>query len=85
MSRSLWFLVPVVCWWLVQPAHAVPFVPDFSEGPVVFDFEDGLQGWAAEGSVQRVQTQVLGGEWAILADGLLASPSWSNRIPSLPT
>ncbi len=37
--------------------------------PIVFDFEDGLQGWELSGSAQRVQTQVLGGEWAIFGEG----------------
>ncbi len=36
--------------------------------PIVFDFEDGLQGWELHGSAQRVQTQVLGGEWAIFGE-----------------
>ena len=44
------------------PAHA---------GTIVFDFEDGLQGWELFGSAQRVQTQLLGGEWAIFGDGFL--------------
>ncbi len=38
--------------------------------PIVFDFEDGLQGWTVNGSAQRVQTQILGGTWAIFGDGL---------------
>jgi hypothetical protein len=50
-------------------AGAVPFVPDFSDGPVVFDFEDGLQGWTASGSVERVATDALGGEWALFGEG----------------
>ena len=41
--------------------------------PIVFDFEDGLQGWELLGSAQRVQTQVLGGEWAIFLDGFLGA------------
>ncbi len=45
------------------------FTPDFSQGPVVFDFEDGLQGWSTSGSAERVQTQRLGGHWAISGDG----------------
>ncbi len=53
-----------------SPSFATPFVPDFSNGPVVFDFEDGLQGWTTDGSAQRVNTQILGGEWAIFGDGL---------------
>ena len=47
---------------LALPAHAAP-------APIVFDFEDGLQGWELHGSPQRVQTKVLGGNWAIFADG----------------
>jgi hypothetical protein len=39
--------------------------------PVVFDFEDGLQGWELHGAATRVQTQLLGGEWAIFGDGLV--------------
>jgi len=37
--------------------------------PIVFDFEDGLQGWTLDGSAQRVQTGLLGGSWAIFGDG----------------
>ena len=47
---------------LPLPSHGVP---------IVFDFEDGLQGWELHGSAQRVQTQVPGGEWAIFGDGFL--------------
>lgn len=39
--------------------------------PIVFDFEDGLQVWELYGAATRVQTHVLGGEWAIFGDGLL--------------
>ncbi len=53
-----------------SPSFATPFVPDFSAGPVVFDFEDGLQGWTVRGAATRANTQVLGGEWAIFGDGL---------------
>ncbi len=49
---------------LALPAQAAP-------EPIVFDFEDGLQGWELGGSAQRVQTQILGGEWAIFGDGLV--------------
>jgi len=45
------------------PVQAAP-------APIVFDFEDGLQGWELRGAAARVQTQVLGGEWAIFLDGL---------------
>ncbi len=52
------------------PARALtptdPYVPDFSDGPVVFDFEDGLQGWGTSGTIERANTDVLGGEWAVL-------------------
>ncbi len=51
---------------LALPVHAVP-------APIVFDFEDGPQGWILGGSAQRVQTQVLGGEWAIFLDGFLGA------------
>ena len=51
---------------LALPAEAAP-------APIVFDFEDGLQGWELHGSAQRVQTQVLGGEWAIFGDGQVES------------
>ncbi len=49
---------------LALPIHAAP-------APIVFDFEDGLQGWTLGGSAQRVQTQLLGGEWAIFGDSSL--------------
>jgi len=42
-------------------AHASP-------EPIVFDFEDGLQGWTLGGSAQRVQTDALGGAWVIFGD-----------------
>ncbi len=51
---------------LALPVQAAP-------APIVFDFEDGLQGWELSGSAQRVQTQILGGEWAIFGDGLVES------------
>jgi hypothetical protein len=47
---------------LALPVHAAP-------APIVFDFEDGLQGWELHGTATRVQTQLLGGEWAIFGDG----------------
>jgi len=74
------FLVGVL--FLAGSAYAVPFVPDFSNGPVVFDFEDGLQGWTASGSVTRVPTQALGGEWAILGDGLWDGPEVPVFLPN---
>ena len=53
--------------------------------PIVFDFEGGLQGWEVHGSAQRVQTQLLGGEWAIFGDGF-ATPigaAMSNSVDRL--
>ncbi len=47
----------------------LPLPVQATSAPIVFDFEDGLQGWELSGSAQRVQTQILGGEWAIFADG----------------
>ena len=51
------------------PSQAMPLVSDFSHGPVVFDFEDGLAGWKLEDSAPRVTTQVLGGKWVIFTEG----------------
>jgi hypothetical protein len=48
----------------VQSTPAAP-------APLVSDFEDGLQGWELHGAATRVQTQILGGEWAIFGDGLV--------------
>ncbi len=48
---------------------AAPLSAQAAPAPLVFDFEDGLQGWELQGSAQRVQTQLLGGEWAIFGDG----------------
>ena len=59
---ALKLLLAIATIGLAQPVQAAP-------APIVFDFEDGLQGWRLGGTVQRVQTQVLGGEWAIFADG----------------
>lgn len=47
-------------------SRAIPLVPDFSTGPVVFDFEDGLQGWQFLRGADRVETSVLGGSYAVL-------------------
>jgi hypothetical protein len=57
------------------PAQAVPITE-----PIVFDFEDGLQGWELHGAATRVQTQLLGGEWAIFGDGFAGAP---DGIPVL--
>jgi hypothetical protein len=48
--------------------------------PIVFDFEDGLQGWELHGAATRVQTQILGGEWAIFGDGVLDPCCWVDLI-----
>ncbi len=59
------FLLVLTCFLICSMrAHAAP-------APIVFDFEDGLQGWELHGSATRVQTQILGGEWAIFGDGLI--------------
>ena len=50
---------------------AAPLSAQAAPAPIVFDFEDGLQGWELSGSTQRVQTQLLGGQWSILGDGLI--------------
>ncbi len=49
---------------LALPVRAAP-------APIVFDFEDGLQGWTLVLAAQRVQTQSLGGEWAIFGDAFV--------------
>lgn len=49
-------------------ARATPLVPDFSNGEVIFDFEDGLQGWKPLGSAQRLNTRTLNGLWAVFAE-----------------
>ena len=59
------FLVVLACFLICSMrAEAAP-------APIVFDFEDGLQGWELHGAATRVQTQVLGGEWAIFGDGVV--------------
>jgi hypothetical protein len=58
-----------------------PIVPGFSNGPVVFDFEDGLQGWSS--SAMRVPTQVLGREWAIFGDGLMGGTGGGGAALSI--
>jgi hypothetical protein len=64
-------LLPIGLLLVPTATTAVPFVPDFSAGPVVFDFEDGLQGWTASGSVERLATDALDGEWALFGNGLV--------------
>ena len=61
---ALKLLLTIATIGLALPAQAAP-------APIVFDFEDGLQGWELHGGATRVQTQVLGGEWAIFLDGFL--------------
>ncbi len=63
--RAPAFSALIVLLGLALPAEAAP-------APIVFDFEDGLQGWELHGSAQRVQTQILGGEWAIFGDGIVS-------------
>ncbi len=63
---ALKLLLTIATIGLALPVQAAP-------APIVFDFEDGLQGWELSGSAQRVQTQILGGEWAIFGDGLVES------------
>ena len=65
-----WVATSLTVLWLLVPGASTGITLDFSQGPVVFDFEDGLQEWTPGGSVQRVATQVLGGDWAIFGDGL---------------
>ncbi len=68
------FLLVLTCALLCSArAQAAP-------APIVFDFEDGLQGWELSGSAQRVQTQILGGEWAIFGDGLAQGASISIEM-----
>jgi hypothetical protein len=58
--------------WLIALASAALLTVQSSPAapaPLVFDFEDGLQGWALHGATARVQTQLLGGQWAIFGDG----------------
>ncbi len=70
--RSLLLLVVAVA--TALPAGSVALTLDPSEGAAVFDFEDGLQGWTLQGSAERVETGVLGGEWAVFGDGLAGGP-----------
>lgn len=52
---------------------------------LVFDFEDGLQGWETSGSVTRVPTQVLGGSYAIFGDGRFAPQIPDFMCPDTPS
>ena len=60
---------------LALPAQAAP-------APIVFDFEDGLQGWTLGGSTQRVQTQVLGGNGQFSGTGLCQQVAFLRRTES---
>ncbi len=51
--------------------------------PIVFDFEDGLQGSELHGSALRVQTQILGGQWAIFGDGFIEDEGTGLSLPGL--
>lgn len=67
---------------LALPVQAAP-------APIIFDFEHGLQGWEPYVTATRVQTQVLGGEWAIFLDGFLGAvipfiPEDLQAIESVP-
>ena len=53
-SRT-WFAV--AAWAFLLTLHSSPT----TAAPIVFDFEDGLQGWELQGSAERVQIQGLGG------------------------
>ena len=76
MLRShLWLTV------LVGAALLAVQASPAAAAPIVFDFEDGLQGWTLGGSAQRVQTQVLGGEWAIFGDGFVEGEATSITPP----
>lgn len=62
---------------LAPTARALPITQPSDDAltitePIVFDFEDGLQGWELNG-VQRVQTQLLGAERAMFGDGFLST------------
>jgi hypothetical protein len=67
LGSRLWLTV------LVSAALLAAQTSPAAAAPIVFDFEDGTQGWSLLGSAQRVQTQVLGGEWAIFGDGLVGA------------
>jgi hypothetical protein len=78
----MWFLLILLGVICAQPARALSVVPpelysdaplvlDFSSGPVVFAFEEGLEGWHLLEGAGRVQTQALGGEWALSGEGML--------------
>lgn len=51
------------------PASSEPVALDLTYGTVVFDFENGLEGWTTQGSATRVATSILGGDFAVFGDG----------------
>lgn len=63
------------------------FVPDFSGGPVVFDFEEGRDHWYLfDALAERVETNVLGGSWALRGNGreaLFVSGVYVGLPPSM--
>ena len=61
---ALKLLLAIATIGVALPAQAAP-------APIVFDFEDGLQGWELHGAAFRLPTQILGGEWAIFGDGIV--------------
>ncbi len=58
---ALKLLLAIATIGLALPAQAAP-------APIVFDFEDGLQGWELHAGPRRFPTSLLGGEWAIFVD-----------------
>jgi len=74
-ARSI--IAPAALLLLLLSTPVAQAAPD----PIVFDFENGLQGWTLEGSAQRIQTGVLGGDWAIFGDGVAgAGASMSMEV-----
>jgi hypothetical protein len=70
--RALTFSALIALFGLALPAGAAP---------IVFDFEDGLQGWTLGGDVVRVETNRLGGDWALVGNGFsIWWPSISKLI-----
>ena len=52
---------------LIQLGFAIPAYA--ASAPIVFDFDDRLQAWELHESAQRVQAEILGGQWVIFRDG----------------
>jgi hypothetical protein len=68
---------------LTGAALLVAYTTPTFGSPIVFDFEDGLQGWELHGAATRVQTQLLGGEWAIFGDGFVEGEATSIAPPEV--